>query len=86
MSKRPTQQLLAFFKYEHLRSEEMKSVSKLFHDLAHELEAKLPDGPEKTVGLRKVLEAKDCAVRAVLAHEEEQAAKAPKVVEPPPAA
>lgn len=29
----------------------------------------LPDGPEKTAGLRKLLEAKDCFVRAALDRE-----------------
>jgi hypothetical protein len=30
------------------------------------MENTLPDGPEKTTGLRKLLEAKDCFVRANL--------------------
>jgi hypothetical protein len=32
----------------------------------------LPDGPELTVGLRKLLEAKDCFVRAALDRLEEE--------------
>lgn len=56
--------LLQFFAYEHLQ-EPLKSVSKKFGDLAHEMDEYLPDNPEKTVALRKLLEAKDCAVRAV---------------------
>ncbi len=31
-----------------------------------DLEATLPDGPEKSAGMRKLLEAKDCFVRAAL--------------------
>ena len=34
--------------------------------LARELDAQLPDGAEKSAGLRKLLEAKDCFVRATL--------------------
>lgn len=56
--------LLQFFKYEHL-PEHLQGVSKPFGELAKEL-AKLPDNPEKTMSLRKMLEAKDCAVRSVL--------------------
>lgn len=64
-----TQALLDFFAYDHLPPH-LADLSKRFHDLAHEV-AEVP-GPETTVCLRKLLEAKDCAVRATLA-----AAKAP---------
>jgi hypothetical protein len=36
------------------------------YKLAHRLVRELPDGPELTAGLRKLLEAKDCFVRASL--------------------
>lgn len=62
----PSVSLLRYFAYDHLTSESLKEVSKKFADLAYELNADLPDGPEKTVMLRKLLEAKDCAVRAAL--------------------
>lgn len=61
-----TQQMLKHFDFEHLRSSELKAVSRKFHGLAHELLPLLPDGPELTVCLRKLLEAKDCAVRAAV--------------------
>lgn len=58
--------LLKFFEYDHL-PESLQPVSKAFHTLAHELAADINlDGPELTVALRKLLEAKDCAVRAAL--------------------
>lgn len=57
--------LLQFFKYEHL-PEKLQSVSKPFGDLAREMAVKLPRNPESTTALRKLLEAKDCAVRSVL--------------------
>ena len=57
--------LLQFFAYQHLPPH-LAEVSKPFSDLAHEIVEKLPANPERTVALRKLLEAKDCAVRAVL--------------------
>lgn len=57
--------LLQFFVYEHLPPH-LQAVSKPFGDLARQLAAQLPNNPESTVALRKLLEAKDCAVRAVL--------------------
>jgi hypothetical protein len=60
-----TSSLLQFFAYEHLPPH-LQEVSRLFHDLAHQIEENLPGNPEKTVALRKLLEAKDCAVRAAL--------------------
>lgn len=53
---------MLFFEYEHL-PEYLQKVSKPFHDLAHELNDNLPECAEKAVGLRKLLEAKDCIVR-----------------------
>lgn len=60
-----TDRLLQFFAYDHLR-EDLKAVSKPFGDLAHQIVETLPSNPERTVALRKLLEAKDCAVRAFL--------------------
>jgi hypothetical protein len=57
--------LLQFFAYEHLPPH-LQAVSKPFGDMARELAATLPKNPESTVALRKLLEAKDCAVRSVL--------------------
>ena len=56
---------IQYFEYEHL-PENLQRVSKLFYWLAHEIEDTLPDGPEKSAGMRKLLEAKDCFVRASL--------------------
>lgn len=57
--------LLQFFAYEHLPPH-LQIVSQPFGDLARELAKSLPMNAESTVALRKLLEAKDCAVRAVL--------------------
>lgn len=57
--------LMQFFAFAHL-PEHLREVSKPFGELAKQLDERLPDNPEKSTALRKLLEAKDCAVRAVL--------------------
>jgi hypothetical protein len=59
-----TTALLRYFEYGHLPAH-LQRVSRPFSDLAHAV-ATETDGPETTVCLRKLLEAKDCAVRAAL--------------------
>lgn len=54
-----------FFDYEHLPAR-LQEISGPCHDLAEVMIRNLPDGPELTAGLRKLLEAKDCFVRAAL--------------------
>jgi hypothetical protein len=65
VAKTPSQQLLGYFTYTHL-PERLQPISKACFDLALLMETTLPDGAEKTAGLRKLLEAKDCFVRANL--------------------
>lgn len=74
--------ILQFFAYEHLPPH-LQMVSKPFCDLAHAIVmgdnckqagtvtmgSPLPRNPERTVALRKLLEAKDAAVRALVAKE-----------------
>jgi hypothetical protein len=60
-----TTPLLRYFEYDHL-PERLQWYSIPFHGLAHEVVDHLPDGPELTAGLRKLLEAKDCIVRAAV--------------------
>lgn len=60
-----TERLLAFFKWEHLPSN-LRAVSQPFCELANDLALVSPANPETTMCLRKLLEAKDCAVRAAL--------------------
>lgn len=57
--------MLQFFSYAHLRVD-LGDISKPFADLAFHIVENLPRNPERTVALRKLLEAKDCAVRAFL--------------------
>ena len=57
--------LMQFFKYDHLPAH-LQAISKPFAELAEHLDLLLPANPERTVALRKLLEAKDCAVRAII--------------------
>lgn len=59
-----TAALLRYFDHGHLPAH-LQEIARPLHDLAHEMAAKL-SGPELTAGLRKLLEAKDCLVRAAL--------------------
>lgn len=56
---------MKYFDYEHL-PEKLQAVSKPIGDVARQMDESLPNGPEKSAGLRKLLEAKDCLVRAAL--------------------
>lgn len=52
-----------YFAWGHLPPA-LQEVSKPIGELAAMLEAALPDSAEKSAGMRKLLEAKDCFVRA----------------------
>lgn len=54
--------ILRFFHYGHL-PERLRATSKPFCDLAAHIVETLPRNAERTVALRKLLEAKDAAVR-----------------------
>lgn len=57
--------ILKYFQYEHLPAH-LQVISKPIGDLARQMDEALEDCPEKSAGLRKLLEAKDCLVRAAL--------------------
>lgn len=61
----PPESILQFFAFEHLPPH-LQTVSQNFHALAQHIVDNLPRNPERTVALRKLLEAKDAAVRAKL--------------------
>lgn len=61
----PHEHIEQFFAYSHLPAH-LQEVSKSFSELAAFV-LTLPRNPERTVALRKLLEAKDAAVRAKLA-------------------
>ena len=58
--------LLRWFGGDHL-PQPLQGVSTLCADLAEQVDTLLPESAEKTAGLRHLLEAKDCFVRARLA-------------------
>lgn len=62
----PPEHILQFFVYQHLPPA-LQKVSMPFHTMAHAIVETVPRNPERTVALRKLLEAKDAAVRAVIA-------------------
>jgi len=62
---------IKYFSYEHL-PEHLQKISKPLGDLAKLMEEILPDGAEKSAGLRKLLEAKDCFVRANIVFKEDE--------------
>lgn len=57
--------ILKYFTFKHLPPG-LQEISGMCADLALEMANSIPEGPELTVGLRKLLEAKDCFVRAKL--------------------
>lgn len=57
--------LLQFFAFDHL-PDNLKDVSHPFYQLACDIANNLPNNPERSTALRKLLEAKDCAVRAAI--------------------
>ncbi len=57
--------IVKYFAWAHLPVH-LQVISQPIGLLALEMVASLPDGPELTAGLRKLLEAKDCFVRANL--------------------
>lgn len=59
------ERMMKWFEFGHL-SDELKVIASFFWDAAHQLVATIDPGPERTVTLRKLLEAKDAALRAKL--------------------
>lgn len=57
--------ILKFFAFAHL-PEKLQTVSAPIGELAEAMDKQLPDCAEKSAGLRKLLEAKDCFVRAAI--------------------
>jgi hypothetical protein len=54
--------MLQFFTFD--QSAPMRDLSASFYALAKQIVDVLPRNPERTVALRKLVEARDCAVRA----------------------
>lgn len=56
---------MRYFEFAHL-PQNLQEVSKPIGELAASMDSLLPESAEKSTGLRKLLEAKDCFVRAAL--------------------
>jgi hypothetical protein len=61
-----TREIFQWFSYHHLPEGIMQDTSHSIYLLAKDMIDILPDGPELTTGLRKLLEAKNCFVRQAL--------------------
>jgi len=72
--------ILRHFDHGHLPAA-LQAVSRPCAELAREMVSELPDGPELTTGLRKLLEAKDCFVRVAV--DQLREAQAPQPVNTP---
>ena len=59
-------QVARWFEYDHLPEGIVRHTSRTCAALAEQMITDLADGPELTAGLRKLLEAKDCFVRAAI--------------------
>ena len=60
-----TRQILRYFAFTE-ESAERQAITRPCWELATAMVDALPDGQELTTGLRKLLEAKDCFVRAIV--------------------
>ena len=60
-----TVQLVKYFAFAHL-ADRLRIISEIYAGAALDLLAQLSDGPELTAALRKLVESKDCAVRALV--------------------
>lgn len=56
---------MQFFEYKHL-PHDLQAPSKLIHDCVQKMLEAVPDNEQREHGLMKILEAKDCFVRAML--------------------
>ena len=61
-----TQHFESLFEYGHLSAGKPRDTSMIVAEVAEGMVETLPDGPELSAGLRKLLEAKDCFVRAAI--------------------
>lgn len=55
--------IIKHFKFDH-HPEKLQEIIRPIGELALAMDEKIKDSPEKTAGLRKLIEAKDCLVMA----------------------
>lgn len=59
------ERMIKWLSYEHL-PKELQPIVQKYHNMGLIICGTIPSGPERTVALRKLVESKDCAVRAVI--------------------
>jgi hypothetical protein len=59
----PRMRMAKWFVYTHLPAH-LQPISRVFYELSVWMMNTIPPGPEATEAMRKLLEAKDCAIRA----------------------
>lgn len=57
--------IMRYFEYEYLQTAKLREISELIYDAAEYIDSKAESSEEKTAGLRKLLEARDCFTRAL---------------------
>ena len=62
----PAQRLLNLFDQHELDPEKLSAIAGNFKEIAYTIQAITPPGPEQTVALRHLLDAKHAAVRALI--------------------
>lgn len=68
------------FEFGHLKDHNAMQISQSFHELANAVSLGLPTNEEKAICLRKILEAKDCAVRSYFEGPQAMATRSPEQV------
>lgn len=66
-----TDRMMQFFAYAHLPPH-LQEISRPFEELAQQIVDTLPANAERTAGLRRLLEATDCIIRAKLYKEPDE--------------
>ena len=60
------ERMLKWFQWEHLAGDNLREMAYTFQAVAYTVVNQIEKGPERTVALRKLLEAKDAAIRALV--------------------
>lgn len=60
------ERMMKWFHTSHLTDQDARKIAKAYQELAEYTITVLDPGPERTVALRKLLEAKDAAMRAAI--------------------
>lgn len=63
----PKRIALRWFEYDHYRDEKLREIGKHFYVLAELMYLTTEPGPERSAGIRKLIEAKDCFIRQAIA-------------------